>query len=266
MLGSIHAAPAPAVRQPTPRVRQVCQFPAVPVGGQRAARVLVAMHRNNQPGAPGEDTATPVGACLAERLACLPAYLCTSVRITNLQELEQGDSPQAPRVVIIDAALFAAADDAAIREIHRRMPQVEWVLAWEALTEVVLDVVVRSRARGCVEWSSSTDHVAMALGAVLAGDLWFPRQLLHTLYFLLLHAAPADSDLAATGQQVQSSGAPSTDRPLTHREIQTLGLMRQGLTNKQISERLAISVSTVKKHLEHVFDKQGLHRRRQLRG
>ncbi len=40
-------------------------------------------------------------------------------------------------------------------------------------------------------------------------------------------------------------------------------LMRRGLTNKVIATRLGISVNTVKKHLSSVFDKRGLHRRRQ---
>ena len=50
---------------------------------------------------------------------------------------------------------------------------------------------------------------------------------------------------------------------LTAREDEVLSLMRRGMTNKQIAERLDISVNTVKKHLAHLFAKYGLHGRRQ---
>jgi DNA-binding CsgD family transcriptional regulator len=39
--------------------------------------------------------------------------------------------------------------------------------------------------------------------------------------------------------------------------------MRRGMTNKQMAERLDISVNTIKKHLASVFEKRGLHGRRQ---
>jgi DNA-binding CsgD family transcriptional regulator len=42
---------------------------------------------------------------------------------------------------------------------------------------------------------------------------------------------------------------------LSRREVEILGLVAAGKTNPQISQQLAISVKTVKKHLEHIFRK-----------
>jgi DNA-binding CsgD family transcriptional regulator len=42
---------------------------------------------------------------------------------------------------------------------------------------------------------------------------------------------------------------------LSKREAEVLGLVAAGKTNPQISQQLAISVKTVKKHLEHIFSK-----------
>ena len=58
-------------------------------------------------------------------------------------------------------------------------------------------------------------------------------------------------------------GESHSSTALTTRELQAITLMRQGLSNKQIAERLNISVNTVKKHLAHAFEKRGLHNRRQ---
>src|SRR5919204_362318 len=59
--------------------------------------------------------------------------------------------------------------------------------------------------------------------------------------------------------------SPSEGRPrvpsLTERELEVLALVAQGLTNRQISSRLFISSATVRTHLEHIYDKLGVHNR-----
>lgn len=49
---------------------------------------------------------------------------------------------------------------------------------------------------------------------------------------------------------------------LTTREIEVLGLVADALSNKQIAEKMFISVSTVKNHLASVYDKLGTNNRR----
>src|SRR5450755_1858340 len=44
---------------------------------------------------------------------------------------------------------------------------------------------------------------------------------------------------------------------LTQRELEVLALLGHGLTNKEISQRLAISRRTVETHIHHVLDKLG---------
>jgi DNA-binding NarL/FixJ family response regulator len=48
---------------------------------------------------------------------------------------------------------------------------------------------------------------------------------------------------------------------LTEREREVLDLLAQGLTNKEIAERLFITPNTVKRHLKAVFEKLGVHTR-----
>jgi len=51
--------------------------------------------------------------------------------------------------------------------------------------------------------------------------------------------------------------------PLTSREEEILGLIKQGLSNSEIAARLSISLSTVKKHISSIFRKIGVTSRSQ---
>lgn len=56
----------------------------------------------------------------------------------------------------------------------------------------------------------------------------------------------------------------SVERPsLSHRELQVLAMVRQGLTNAEIAERLFLAESTIKSHLGSAFAKLGVHSRRE---
>jgi len=48
---------------------------------------------------------------------------------------------------------------------------------------------------------------------------------------------------------------------LTEREIEILGLAAQGKSNKEIADKLYVSVRTVEAHLGHIFDKLGVNSR-----
>ena len=48
---------------------------------------------------------------------------------------------------------------------------------------------------------------------------------------------------------------------LTEREREVLGLLAQGLTNKEIAEKLVITTNTVKRHLKAIFEKLNVHTR-----
>jgi RNA polymerase sigma factor (sigma-70 family) len=64
--------------------------------------------------------------------------------------------------------------------------------------------------------------------------------------------------VAETKQTHQSQSELST---LTEREREVLDLLAQGLTNKEIAEKLVITTNTVKRHLKAIFEKLNVHTR-----
>jgi ATP/maltotriose-dependent transcriptional regulator MalT len=50
---------------------------------------------------------------------------------------------------------------------------------------------------------------------------------------------------------------------ITRRELEVLGLIAQGMSNREIAGKLFVSENTVKTHSSRVFDKLGVRRRTQ---
>jgi len=59
----------------------------------------------------------------------------------------------------------------------------------------------------------------------------------------------------------QSSNSHDELSALTDREREVLDLLSQGLTNKEIAEKLVITTNTVKRHLKAIFEKLDVHTR-----
>lgn len=81
-----------------------------------------------------------------------------------------------------------------------------------------------------------------------------PNALLDRLRAALRGEVPLDPDA------VRALAAPVVDplAELTPREREVLALMAQGMSNKRVAARLAISEKTVKTHAGHVFAKLGV--------
>ena len=62
-------------------------------------------------------------------------------------------------------------------------------------------------------------------------------------------------------RRVARSPAQSLIEPLTQRELEVLRLIAQGLSNREISERLFLALITVKGHNQRIFGKLQVQRR-----
>jgi non-specific serine/threonine protein kinase len=78
---------------------------------------------------------------------------------------------------------------------------------------------------------------------------------------------PADAQAGALAALVPPPSPPVPAPPvpaLTSRELEIAGLVGEGLSNRQIAERLVISKRTVDAHIEHIYGKLGVSSRVQL--
>jgi DNA-binding NarL/FixJ family response regulator len=71
-------------------------------------------------------------------------------------------------------------------------------------------------------------------------------------------------DKRAASKLLRAGKDGDADKKLTPRERQVLQLIADGLTRKEIADRLSISSDTVHFHFQNIYFKYGVHRRRDL--
>lgn len=84
----------------------------------------------------------------------------------------------------------------------------------------------------------------------------------HGIFGYLEKQAFERSSFLRMVEEARKSGRPVSElAALTEREREVLDLLAQGLTNKEIAERLVITTNTVKRHLKAIFEKLNVHTR-----
>lgn len=117
-----------------------------------------------------------------------------------------------------------------------------FVLLAEAPTAPWAVEALRAGARGVLARDATPDEIVAAIEAAAVGLVTLPAE-------LAVDVASA-SRVASTPRQA----GPST-QPLTRREVEVLGMLAEGLANKNIAARLGISEHTVKTHVASILTK-----------
>ena len=130
------------------------------------------------------------------------------------------------------------------------------LVLWDEISHSLVADVLRNRFNGFLLTTSPPEICLKAIRAVCNGELWLSRASLAMAVADMLRL-PSPVNLGAS---VEWPGADAPEA-LTPREVQVVELLRRGCINKEIARELGIMEDTVKKHLQSVFGKLGVHRR-----
>ena len=155
-----------------------------------------------------------------------------------------------PDVLVVE---FAGSDDDALAMLHVVSGNLDDGLRPSPSLVVLADdgdasplvTALGAAVRGLLPRDARPHEIVAAVGAAAAGLVAFT-----TAHFAAMRSGPI---VAAASRFGRADGA--TDAPLTPRELEVLRMIADGLGNKQIAARLAISEHTVKFHVGSVFAK-----------
>ena len=146
-----------------------------------------------------------------------------------------------PDVVMLDIQLADADGLAVLRRLKAAMPQTSvLIVTMHANAEFVREAV-RGGAAGYVLKGITRRELVAAVRAVREGESVLDPAVL--------------KDALGTPDGAPRAAAPSGLEPLTRIEAEVLRLLTEGLTNREISERMRWSLGTAKKYVQRVLEK-----------
>ena len=172
---------------------------------------------------------------------------------------------QQPDAILLDLHMPVLDGIGATRRLVAEHPGVAIVVLTTYVDDSSVLEALRAGARSYLTKDADRTDIARALQAAAGGLTVFdPR--VHTALLAAASAPPASgadapgtaaSAAASPGAGGQPGRAPVMPDGLTHREVEILSLIAQGLTNTEIAERLFLSNHTVKTHINRIFAKTG---------
>jgi DNA-binding NarL/FixJ family response regulator len=108
--------------------------------------------------------------------------------------------------------------------------------------------------------SEDSEKIFKALAAGASGYLLkksTPQQILEAMNDLVLGGSPISSSVARKMVDFFQHNTQQTDIPenLTNRELEILNMLSKGFRNKEIGDKLFISLPTVKSHIYNIYQK-----------
>jgi DNA-binding NarL/FixJ family response regulator len=157
-----------------------------------------------------------------------------------------------PDVVLMDLRMPHCDGVEATRLLRERDASIKvLMLTTYADDRSVIDAL-QAGARGYLTKDSGADEIREALLRVTAGQAAIDPAVQHHLVSAI-----------AAGPQAPGDSGPRLPDGLTAREAEVLTLIARGLSNAEIADRLVVSETTVKSHINHLFAKTGVRDRAQ---
>lgn len=156
-----------------------------------------------------------------------------------------------PDLVLMDVRMPDMDGLEATSLIKQQCPETAVVMVTMHDSPDYLLEALKVGAAGYVLKGSSRSEVVAAVRQVLRGE----SPLGGKLVVELLRRLAAEGEGAGSVQAISE--------PLTRRELEVLGLLAEGKTNREIAQSLVVSPSTAKNHVQHIIAKLGVSDRTQ---
>ena len=157
-----------------------------------------------------------------------------------------------PDILLLDLQMPRLPGLEAMRAIMSGSPTVKILLLTSPITALQIIEALQIGARGIVLKDALADHLTTAIRAVSSGAYWIGGKRVVNL-------------VGALHELMQQAAVPERKTyGLTPRELEVVGCIVEGCSNRDIAKQLSISEETVKRHLSNIFDKTGVSTRLEL--
>jgi len=139
-----------------------------------------------------------------------------------------------------------------LRELRAAIPKIKVVVLLESSKREIILEAFQAGAKGVFSRHESLETLCQCVRQVHAGQIWANSQQM-SFAVEALASTPVVRAVGANGLSL-----------LSKRELEVVRLLAEGLTNREIAERMVLSQHTIKNYLFRVFDKLGVSSRMEL--
>ncbi len=158
-----------------------------------------------------------------------------------------------PDILLLDLNIPKMPDEEAMRALGSRSPETRLILLTSSVSNQEALAALQLDARGIVAKDALTDHLIPAIRAVSSGRYWIWHRRASSLV-----------DTLSTLAQSTPPPPQSKSYSLTPRELEVVGCIVAGCSNRDIAQQFQLSEETVKRHLSNIFEKTGVSTRLEL--
>jgi len=169
--------------------------------------------------------------------------------VSEPEPVLQGAFAQRPDVILLDVGLGDRGSPQTIRDIRLKYPEAKLIMMGMIPMESEILSLVKEGVSGFVLKDASISEFVASIRAVAAGQKVLPASLTESLMSQIVE------DAGRKGMVRLS------DVKMTMREREVVGLIADGLSNKEIGKRLSIATDTVKSHVHNILEKLSLRSR-----
>jgi len=158
-----------------------------------------------------------------------------------------------PDVVLMDVRMPVLDGVAATRRLHDASPEVKVIILTTFDDDEYVFEGLRAGAVGYLLKDVPSEQLANAIRAAARGEAFIQPSV----------ARKVVAEFARLTEREHRRREQPLAEPLSVRELEVLALMAEGLSNREIGERLFIAEGTVKNHVSNVLAKLGVRDRTQ---
>lgn len=139
-----------------------------------------------------------------------------------------------------------------LQQVRETSPNARAVMLLDSSKPESIMAAFRAGARGVFHHQESSDVLCRCIHRVHEGQAWVSHEQM-TLVLEALASAPKIQAIDGKGMNL-----------LSKREVEVVRCLAEGLTNREIAERMGLSQHTIKNYLFRIFDKLGVSNRIEL--
>jgi DNA-binding NarL/FixJ family response regulator len=158
-----------------------------------------------------------------------------------------------PNVILLDLGLRSQNSLHVVEIVKRDLPEAKIIVMDLAPIQADILQYVKAGANGFILKDASLNDLIITIRTVADGSTVLPPLLVDSLFSQIVENAVRDGK-----SEIKEAVK------MTKREKEVIALLSEGMSNKEIGQKMHISTYTIKSHIHNIMEKLALHTRLEI--